>query len=50
MFSFLCGAGNFGKIWSAYGQSEILYAERRISVFTCSYFVVRVLNACPENW
>jgi hypothetical protein len=23
----LCGAGNFGKIWSACGQREIQYAE-----------------------
>jgi len=25
--SHLCGAGNFGKLWSACGQREIQYTE-----------------------
>jgi hypothetical protein len=45
LLSFLCGAGNFGKIWSACGKHEIQYTEWRMNKykhtrvynFTCAF-------------
>jgi hypothetical protein len=30
-FNLLCGAGNFGKTWSACGQHEIQYTEQTLN-------------------
>jgi hypothetical protein len=40
----LCGAGNFGKIWSACRQHEIQYTERKMCKdthdLTCLFFYI----------
>jgi len=40
----LCGAGNFGKIWSACGQHEIQYTDRSMNKckFNFTHYLTRV--------
>jgi len=37
LFTVLCGAGNFGKIWSRCRQNGIQYTERSTNKYTCNY-------------
>ena len=42
----LCGAGNFGKLWSACGQREIQYAEWRLSKYKYNFTCVFLCTSC----
>ena len=51
LINLLCGAGNFGKIWSTCGQHEIQYREWRMNKYTYNYmynFTCLFLYTCVQ--